>query len=88
MIGKVIQELGKRMEAQRKKFQEKIYQNKFKIINKMAMRTYISIITLNVNRLNAPAKRHGWLNRNENMTHIYTVYKRPSSGLEKHTDQK
>lgn len=88
MIGKVIQELGKTMEAQSKKFQEKTYQNKFKINNKMAMRTYISIITLNVNRLNAPAKRHGWLNRNKNKTHIYTVYKRPSSGLEKHTDQK
>ena len=76
------------MEAWSKKFQEKTYQNKFKIINKMAMRTYISIITLNVNRLNAPAKRHGWLNRHQNMTHIHTIYKRSSSGLEKHTDQK
>ena len=27
-------------------------------INKMAIGTYISIITLNVNRLNAPTKRH------------------------------
>ena len=32
--------------------------NKSKAINKLAVRTYISIITLNVNGLNAPAKRH------------------------------
>ena len=32
--------------------------NKPKVINKMAIRTYISIITLNVNGLNAPIKRH------------------------------
>ena len=31
--------------------------NKFKIINKMAIRTYILIITLNLNGLNAPTKR-------------------------------
>ena len=29
-----------------------------KTINKMAISTYISIITLNVNGLNAPIKRH------------------------------
>ena len=33
------------------------YKNKFKAINKMTIRTYISIITLNVNGLNAPTKR-------------------------------
>lgn len=88
MIGKMIQELGKRMEAQSKKFQEKNYQNKCKIINKMAMRTQVSIITLNVNRLNAPSKRHGWLNRIKNKTHVYAFYERPSSDLEKHMDQK
>ena len=33
-------------------------QNKSKTINKMSVRTYISIITLNVNGLNAPTKRH------------------------------
>ena len=32
--------------------------NKPKAINKMAIRTYISIITLNANWLNTPTKRH------------------------------
>ena len=34
------------------------YKNKSKTTNKMAIRTYISIITLNINGLNAPTKRH------------------------------
>ena len=37
---------------------EKIYNNKPKTIKKMVIRTYILIITLNVNGLNAPTKRH------------------------------
>ena len=37
---------------------KKSNKNKSKAINKMAIRTYISIITLNVNGLNAPTKRH------------------------------
>ena len=34
------------------------YKNKPKPINKMVIGTYISIITLNINGLNAPTKRH------------------------------
>ena len=37
---------------------EKTYKNKPKTIKKMVIGTYISIITLNVNGLNAPTKRH------------------------------
>ena len=37
---------------------EKTYKNKPKTIKKMVRGTYISIITLNVNELNAPTKRH------------------------------
>ena len=37
---------------------KKSSKNKSKVINKTAIRTYISIITLNVNGLNAPTKRH------------------------------
>ena len=33
-------------------------QNQPQTIKKIAIRTYISIITLNVNGLNAPTKRH------------------------------
>ena len=42
-------------EIQEKK---KDLQNQPQIIKKMAIGTYISIITLNVNGLNAPTKRH------------------------------
>ena len=37
---------------------EKYQQNQPQTINKMAIGTYISIITLNVNVLSAPTKRH------------------------------
>ena len=37
--------------------EEKDLQNQTQTINKMAIGTYISIITLSVNELNAPAKR-------------------------------
>ena len=43
--------------SQEKQEKKKIYKI-FKIINKMAIGTYISIITLNVNGLNAPTKKH------------------------------
>ena len=52
----------------------------------MGIRTYISIITLNVNGLNAPPKDTDWLNGYKNKTHIYAVYKRATSDLETHTD--
>ena len=42
-------------ETQEKK---RTYNNKPKTIKKMVIKTYISIITLNVNGLNAPSKRH------------------------------
>ena len=38
--------------------EEKDPQNQPQTIKKMAIETYISIITLNVNALNAPTKRH------------------------------
>ena len=51
----------------------------------MVIGMYISIITLNVNGLNVP-KDTGWLNGHKNKTHIYAVYKRPTSDLGTHTD--
>ena len=38
--------------------EEKTYKNNYKTINKLVIRTYILIITLNIDGLNAPAKRH------------------------------
>ena len=52
-------------ETQEKK---KDLQNQPQTINKMAIGTYISIITLNVNGLNAPSKRHRldeWLQKQD-----------------------
>ena len=51
----------------------------------MVIGTYISIITLNVNGLNAP-KDTGLLNGYKNKSHLYAVYKRPTSDLGTHTD--
>ena len=44
-------------ERTREEGKKKSNKNKSETINKMAIRTYISIITLNVNGLNAPTKR-------------------------------
>ena len=52
----------------------------------MVTGTYISIITLKVNGLNAPTKDTDWLNGYKNKTCIYAGYKRPTSGLGTHTD--
>ena len=48
----------KPQEERQRKEGKKSSKNKSKAVNKMAIRIYISIITLNVNGLNAPTKRH------------------------------
>jgi len=43
----------------------------------MALNTYLSIITLNINGLNASIKRHSvseWIKKNK--THLYAAYER------------
>ena len=64
----------------------------------MAMNKYLSIITLNINRLNALIKRQRIAEQYENMTHTYAAYKRPpqdkrptqteSEGLETNIESK
>ena len=52
----------------------------------MAVSIYLSIITLNVNGLNAPIKRHrvaDWIKKQELQ---YAPYKRLTSGQKIHTD--
>ena len=52
----------------------------------MAIETYISIINLNVNALNAPTKRHRlaeWIKKRD---HIYAVYMKPTSDLKTYID--
>ena len=56
------------MREQEKKGRKQSSKNKSKKINKMAIRTSISIITLNVNGLNAPTKRHrlaAWIQKQD-----------------------
>ena len=65
------------------------YKNIWKTSNKMAISTYLLIITLNVNELNAPIKRYRvaeWIKKKENKTLQYTVYKSLTSGLKTYTD--
>ena len=52
----------------------------------MVIGAYRLIITLNVNELNAQPKDTDWLNGYKNKTHIYAVYKRPTSDIGTHTD--
>ena len=54
----------------------------------MAIGTYISIITLNINRLNAPTKRHRLAEWIQKQDPYICCYKRPSSDLGTHTDWK
>ena len=51
----------------------------------MVIGTYISIITLNVNGLMLQPKDIDRLNGYKNKTHLYAVYKRPTSDLGTHT---
>ena len=59
--------------------EEKDLQNQTQTIKKMAIGTYISIITLNVNGLNAPAKDTDWLNGLKITRPIYTLSTRNPS---------
>ena len=52
----------------------------------MAIGTYISILTLNVNTLNAPTKRHRLAEWIQNKIHIYVIYKKSTSDLKTHID--
>ena len=65
---------------------ERLYEREPKTTNQMAMGLFLSIITLNVNGLNAPIKDKDWLNGYKSKTLIYAVYQRPTSKLGTHTD--
>ena len=63
---------------------KKDLQNHPQTIKKMAIGTYISIITLNVNGLNTPTKDTDWLNGYKNKTNLYAVYKKTVSDINTH----
>jgi len=70
--------------SQEIKEKKKDIQNQPRTIKKMAIRTYISKIILNVNRLNAPTKKHRLAEWIKNKTHIHAIYKKPTSDLKTH----
>ena len=70
-----------------KKYKRKDPQNQPQTIKKMAIGTFISIITLNVNGSNSPTKRHRLAkNGYKNKTLICAAYKKPTSDLKTHID--
>ena len=52
----------------------------------MAIGTYISIITLNVNGLNAPTKRHRLAEWVQKQDLYFDAYKKPTLDLKTHID--
>ena len=55
---------------------ETIYSNSNLTGNTMALNSYLSIVALNVNGLNAPVKRHRVSEWIKNKTHQYASYKK------------
>ena len=71
---------------QKKKGTKNKHKNNPKTINKMAIKTYVSIIPLNVNGLNSPIKRHivpGWIQKQDP---YICCLQRLTSNLKTHTD--
>ena len=64
--------------------EQKYLQSQPQTIKKMAIGTYISIITLNENGLNAPTKRHRLAKWIQKQDPICAVYKKPTSDLKIH----
>ena len=67
--------------------EEKDLQNQPQTIKKMTIGTYISVINLNINGLNAPTKRHRlaeWIQKQD--PYIYVIYMKPTSDLKTHID--
>ena len=72
----------------KRKGRKHTYKNKPKTIKKMVIGTYIHIITLNVNGINAPTKDTDWLNGYKKKAYINAVLKRSISAIGTHTDSK
>ena len=66
--------------------EEKDLQNQPQTVKITTIGIYISIITLNVNGVNAPSKDTDWMNGYKNKTHMYAVYKKPTSDPKTHLD--
>ena len=83
MLKKITKTQGKRKREEEKDKEE--LQNSQKTMNRMAISTYLSIITLNVNGLNSPIKIHGVAKWIRNKTNLYAASKRLTSEEKTHT---
>jgi len=77
---------GENNKKKKEEGKKKDLQKQIPKINKMAIGTYISIFSLNVNGLNAPPKRYALVGCIQKQTHSCAVYQRPTSDLETYTD--
>ena len=55
---------------------ETMYSNSHLTGNTMALNSYLSIVTLNINGLNASIKRHRISKWVKNKTHLYVAYRK------------
>ena len=72
----------------RRKDQIRTIEHQKTILKKIALSTYLSIITLNVNKLNTALKRHmvvEWIKK-KNKAHIYAACRRLTSDVKTHID--
>ena len=65
---------------------EEIRTNNLKTSNKVAINTYLSIIALNINGINAPIKRNMVADQIRKHIFYYTTFKRLTSKLKIQTD--
>ena len=70
----------------RNKKKKKYLQNEPQTIKKMAIGSYIPIINLNANGLNAPTERYRLTEWIKIKTHIHAVYRKSTSDLKTHID--
>ena len=82
----IVKPQEKRKKKKRVRKQKKTQKSKHKTIKKMTIRTKMSIITLNVNGLNAPTKSHRLHEWIQNQDQHICWPQRPTSDLGKHTD--
>ena len=72
----------KEREQEKKKGTEKSYKSNQKTNNKMAISAYLPIITLNVNGLNAPIKRHRvveWIKKKKRYIYMLPTQNSPQN---------
>jgi len=77
--------IDNKSQENKEEVKKKDHRKKSKTSNKMAIRRFILIITLNVNKLSSSIKKYKLVNGYKNKTYIYAIYKnnfRKNDGME------